>query len=761
MQKLRKSKVAIAVRTTLMAMSGVVAVQAQEAPPAQEAPQAQGTLQEIKVTANKYRPDDQTTATGLRLKLIDTPQSISVVDQAILTQFNAQSAYDAADMVPGVSQGAQAFGIERLTVRGQFLTAPRINGMNILQEEFVDAFALERIEFVRGPATVLYGTTAAFGGEINQILKRPLPDYRASVAYDAGSFAQRRLEADVTGPVPGTDSHLKVRVAGAYSTSGIPQDVPVKDTSKMLLLAATYDFDPDTQVGLYAYGSDRSYDPTDGCPMAQNASAQLYIPTSIPTDRWYCNDPRNSFGGWRNEFELGSITHSFANDWTVDARVARETVKRTSNYVYGFGPAGAGGLPPTDVSLYSYADREQQSNVTADLSLNGKFTLFGETQQFLAALEHQTQNYARAHFASFGLGTLNMFEDGGLGILADGSPIPPVPSPDPYTDSQVSKETDLRGSVQLLLTPYNRWQILIGALTQHSNESNGTVPASGPAAAPATLVQTHTVKRLAITYSLLGEKGRVLTDAKTYFNYSEGIVPVVGVFTATGVPLTLPEREKSYEVGLKTEWLNGQLSASVAGYNSYVLNSPEVSFTAPTGGSSGFFSSVETGRDTYDGLEFELVGQVIPGWNVEFNYSYIRALLNSPLLGTTLYIANVPKQQAGFFTGYQFQTGRLRGLLVGMSVVNKDHSPLIDNDVEFYSGHYDPRNQLFQDFTKVDFNASYTVLSGRLEGLELFANLYNAFNARTFYSLQYTPAYSNPVSRPREWVAGVRYQFKP
>ena len=751
MQKLHKTKVAVAVRTALMAISGLAVAHAQEAPQTQEA------LQEITVSAQKYRPVDQTTATGLRLQLIDTPQSISVVDQALLTQFNAQSAYDAADMVPGVSQGAQAFGIERLTVRGQFLTDPRINGMSILQEEFVDAFALERVEFVRGPATVLYGTTAAFGGEINQVLKRPLPDYQATIAYDGGSFAQRRVEADVTGPVPGTDGRLKVRVVGAYSTSGIPQDVPVKNESRMLSVAATYDFDPSTKISLYAYGSDRSYDPTDGCPMPQNASGQLYIPISVPTDRWYCNDPKNSFGGWRNDFGIASITHTFANDWTVDARVARETVNRSSNYAYGFGPAAANG----DVSLYSYADREQQSNVTADLSLNGKFTLFGQTQQFLAALERQTANYNRAHFASFGLGTFNMFQDGGLDILADGSPIPPVPSPDAYTGSQVSKETDLRGSVQLLLTPIDRWQILIGALTQHSNESNATVPASGPAAPPSTLVQTHTVKRLAVTYSLLSQKGPVLTDAKAYFNYSEGIVPVVGVFTAAGTPLTLPEREKSYEVGLKTEWLNGQLNADIAGYNSYVLNSPEVNFTAPTGGSSGFFSSVESGRNTYDGLEFELLGELLPGWNVEFNYSFIRALINSPLLGQTLYVADVPKQQVGFFTGYQFRTGGLRGLLVGMSVVHKLHSPLIDDDVEFYNGHYDPRNQLFQDFTKVDFNASYKGFGGRLQGLELFANVYNAFNQRTFYSLQYTPAFSNPVSRPREWVVGVRYQFGP
>lgn len=749
MQKRQNTRVSIAVRTALVAASGVAAAQAQNAPPDQD-------LQEVVVEA-KYRPDDQTVATGLRLKLVETPQSISVVSQEMLKQFNAASAYDAANMIPGVSQGAQAFGEERLLVRGQ-TPEGRINGVNMLLEQWVDAYALDRIEVVRGPATVLYGVTGEFGGEINQVLKKPTSDFHADFEFKSGDFMRRRIEGDVSGPVPDTDGRLKVRVVGAYSNSGIPQElvVPANNVDKLLSVAATYDFTASTQASVYLYQQDRHFDPTDGCPMAQTASGQLYIPTSIPTERWYCNDPFESHGSWRNQFAVASVTHEFANEWHLDAKVARSSVTRTADYAFGFGPASANGLSSTDITLYSYTDREDQHAVTSDLSLTGKFDLFNRTQQFLAAVEYQKLRYSRDHFQTFGLGVFNMFEDGGLGILADGSPIPPIPSP-VYVGVALNDTKEVRGSLQLLLTPLDRLHILVGALADHNDESAGSVPVSGTPTS-ATLSQTNIVSRLAITYGLLSDKGKWLSDANAYFNYSEGVSPNVGVFNHAGEPLTAPQHEKSYEVGLKTEWLSGRVDASVAGYHSTVTNRPVTNFTG-VGTAGGFFSSVLGGRDTYDGVDVEVIGEVLPGWNLELNYAYIRALLDSQLLKTQLAVSSVPKQQAGLVTSYEFLEGALKGFIVGAAVVTQIHSPLIDNDSAIFGGKYDPRNQLFMDFTKVDFRASYAGFSGRLKGLEVSANLYNAFNTRTFYSLSQTPDFSNTVSRPRTLTVGLRYSF--
>jgi outer-membrane receptor for ferric coprogen and ferric-rhodotorulic acid len=750
MKTRERGTIAAAVKAALLASPIITSAQAQESPNSEQP-------QEIVVQGARYLPDDQTTATGLRLKLIDTPQSISVVSEEMLKQFNAQSAYDAADMIPGLSQGAQAFGDENLLIRGQALNQPRINGINAQAQQFVDSYALERIELVRGPATVLYGITGAFGGELNQILKKPQAGFHTDFGFSSGTFERRRFQADVTGSVPGTDDRLKFRVLGTYSNAGIPQEtaVPANNVDKLFSAAATFDFTPNTTASVYWLSEDRHFDPTDGCPMAQDANKTLYIPKSIDVEHWYCNDSHNAYGSWLIDFFDATLSHKFANDWSVNATVAHTTKVRTSDYVFGFGPAGNFGLADTDVYLYAYADREDQNVWTSNLSLGGNFDMFERTQQFLVALEYQRQYYARNHYTTVGLGVMNMFQDGGKDLLSDGSPIPPVPAP-VYVGQRLGDLKAYRASFQLLLSPINRLDILAGALVQRTDELVENVQVAAPTVS-SSLNETDVVSRFAVSYRLVTHPGQWLTDAKTYFNYSEGFQPNVGVFDAAGTPLTDPQREKSYEVGLKTQWLNGNLDASLAAYHSYVTNVPRANWNG-VGTTGGFFSSVLGGKNTYDGVDFEIVGQLTRGWNIELNYAYIKALTESILLNRKLPVASVPKQQFGLLTSYEFLAGPLRGLNVGASVVVRSDIPLVDNDSFYFSGGYDPNNQLFFDFTKVDFRASYK-FAGALEGLELYGNVYNAFNARSWYSLSQTPAFSNTVGRPRIFTAGIRYGF--
>ncbi len=149
---------------------------------------------------------------------------------------------------------------------------------------------------------------------------------------------------------------------------------------------------------------------------------------------------------------------------------------RVSDYVFGFGPAGAYG-PPQDVYLYAYRDRTDYNVVTSDLSLAGDFDLFHRTSEFFAALEYQDTKTNHYNYTTFGLGLMNMFEDGGKGILADGSPIPEVPAP-VYVGDQYSRNKQVRGSVQVLLHPLERVDVLAGLLVQHTDQTEDNIRVS-------------------------------------------------------------------------------------------------------------------------------------------------------------------------------------------------------------------------------------------------------------------------------------------
>src|SRR5688500_14026148 len=97
--------IANAIRIALCGLTAPVLAVAQEQPaPAPSEPSAAEETEEVVVQAKRYRPKDQTSATGLRLDLIDTPQSISVVSQEMMDLVGVRSAYEAAEMVPGVNR---------------------------------------------------------------------------------------------------------------------------------------------------------------------------------------------------------------------------------------------------------------------------------------------------------------------------------------------------------------------------------------------------------------------------------------------------------------------------------------------------------------------------------------------------------------------------------------------------------------------------------------------------------------------------------
>jgi iron complex outermembrane recepter protein len=66
-------------------------------------------------------------------------------------------------------------------------------------EGFRDMANIERIDVVKGPASLLYGRTEP-GGAINLVTKQPLTDSRLAWEQQAGSFRRKRSELDATSP---------------------------------------------------------------------------------------------------------------------------------------------------------------------------------------------------------------------------------------------------------------------------------------------------------------------------------------------------------------------------------------------------------------------------------------------------------------------------------------------------------------------------------------------------------------------------------
>lgn len=125
-----------------------------------------------------YIANRSLTATKTDASLIETPQSISIITRDQMQAQDAQSlnqilCYTAA-VIPE-SRGATASRLDQLTIRGfspgSYLDGLRMPGSrDALPQE--DAFDLERVEVLRGPASVLYGQSSP-AGVINMVASVP------------------------------------------------------------------------------------------------------------------------------------------------------------------------------------------------------------------------------------------------------------------------------------------------------------------------------------------------------------------------------------------------------------------------------------------------------------------------------------------------------------------------------------------------------------------------------------------------------------
>lgn len=714
-------------------------------------------LEEVHVTGTRIRPDDQTTATGLRLELVDTPQAISIVTPELLELTGSRDIYEASDWVPGLQRSGSGYGLDRILLRGSPISGLRVNGARFAATTSIDGYAMDRIEVVRGPATALYGVSGSFGGEINHLLKSPTATPQAQVGLVAGDFDRAGVELDLSGPFPGTDGRIGGRLVGTYEEYGAPVDVvDVSNNRDMVAGSLRFELGDSTTASLWLYNERVDEDPYDGGFMQLLPDGTLTLP-KVPARNWYYSDPRYSNLDNNQMFAIGSIEHEFANELRLRGQAAYTELDYAVREYFPFGPAGAYDLADDEVYFYSYNQERSAKNMTFDVSLGGPFEAFGREHQFFGMLEYVgdvdpgTNLLLNSQF----LGNIKITE-GGRGILADGSPVPLVDASTLGTRLYSSQGfRDIRASLQLLLNPMDRLSVLLGVLHQDSEIDSSTLIRGGIVLDPPDVTHDEydkTLGRAGLVYRLVADRGSV--DAlNTYFSYSEAFNPNLGVRDIDGNPLTTPQEMTQYELGIKGEFLNGALGGSLAYFDTETTNIPVSAVYL--GGFGGANASTLVGVRDISGLELELVGQVTPAINVLFNYAYTTSELRDPNYDFTVPVNNVPDHQGGLLATYEFLDGPAAGLSLGASVVvmgDWSYVPSLGN-VERFGQYVGGAN------TRIGLMASYTVQSAWGRGLEFHLSANNITNEMVYVLKEDHPGFGITREYPKSLLFEVKYSF--
>ncbi len=179
--------------------------QAQPAPPADPAAPA-ATMTPVTVTST--RPSDDflpppASINRLGGEIRDIPQSIIIIDKALMQSQGATSFQSAVRNTPGLTLGAAEGGTigNNINLNGfSARTDIYLDGLRDRAQYYRDTFDLDAIEVLMGPSSMLFGRGST-GGVINQVLKKPSLNKATDLTSSVTTNGLTRFTADVNQPI--------------------------------------------------------------------------------------------------------------------------------------------------------------------------------------------------------------------------------------------------------------------------------------------------------------------------------------------------------------------------------------------------------------------------------------------------------------------------------------------------------------------------------------------------------------------------------
>jgi len=623
---------------------GPSAALAQVQAPAQAQTAPDTTLPEVKVResapTNDYAPG-VTSITKTQTPLRDIPQTVNVINRAVMEAQGATSLADALRSVPGITIGAAEGGTigNNFNLRGfSARTDLYLDGMRDRGQVYRDVFSLDSVEVLKGASSMLFGRGAT-GGVINQVSKVPTLTPRNEVSVGAGTQPSLRTTADFNHPL-GESSALRLSVMGqdVHSTRDVMQN---RDYG--IAPSLRFGIGSPTEVTLSALITHNQDMPDYGLPPLNGAPA--------PVDR-------HNFYGLTDDRTIqdvaqftGKVVHRIDPDTTLQnqTRYARYTVDvresgpnnvgTVTNGVYT--PFAATNLSnattlPTAQLFVGLGSHDRQ--ITDEALYNqtdyvGRFNTGGLRHELLVGLE---VGWDRNRLQS---STRNVGTNAFFTVVPLDDPTPMAGGNLPSTPGNVVKAsaTTIAPYVNDTVSLSKQWKVVSG-LRYDRYTANLTNTINAPSSASQTV--DYTSVRSGLIYQP--------TDVQSYYvSYGTSFNPSLEQLALTSGQQSLdPEKNRSYEAGGKWDLLNGDLSVSSALFQTDKFNARSQIAT-------GEFEL--TGDVRVRGFEAGAAGRITRRWQLLAGYTYLDSrIVKASALDATQgdVLANTPRHSASVWAVY-------------------------------------------------------------------------------------------------------------
>ena len=653
-------------------------------------------LEEVVVSAIRFKSTEPITALKLPVSAKDTPQTImavtgDVIDFASIKTFQDVYKVDASG---GTSHSLDSF--PRNFYRGflqQGNNAIRIDGFRMPADLQLDLEPYERFEIVKGATSTLYGQNP-IAGTLNAISKEPTAGLGGELGLEVGSFGHRRATGDVHGPVT-SSGNLQYRLVGAWMDEDSFLDL-ANHSTKLLVPTLKYEISSATSITARVNYQDHRFRYHFGngvqCLCADLSQAQ-------PGDFVMPDVKRSVFFGqeWNRAdkealFLQAAFEHRFDNDWMLRIGVQSSDVDEYSANDSEQAPDQNG------FAIYGalYTNEKEDTLYAGEVQLYGDIDLLGTRSTWFFGADYQDQTGKFLQGFEGPVTGFNVF-DPQYDIVAPRLNVSDYPN----FINNINVVRELGITVQTFLRPLDGLTVQIGgrysdAQLISDRKAESDLSLEDFLALPFARFTTDTRK-----YTLqTGATYAITPDVNLYASYGQTFVPRVGVFVfdpdnPLGKP-SPPEEGEAYEVGFKGEFLDDRLSASLAAFSMKRSN-----LTQPRPGTS--LQDV-LGSQTSKGIELEVQGAITPAFNVFLSVASMDPKYEGGRFDG-LQSANGAKFGASLFSSYELQDGMLRGLGVGAGIVHKAGRKFFGADRQYANGDFVVFD--FGSFTEVDARIFY------------------------------------------------------
>jgi catecholate siderophore receptor len=643
----------------------------------------------------------------LQGELKDQPQSITVLNKPLLESQGVASLADALRNVPGITIGGAEGGQIGNNINLNGFTARTdiyLDGFRDRGQYYRDTFALEQVEVLMGPSSMLFGRGST-GGAINQVSKKPSEKPFTEVGISGASNGLVRGTADVNAPINDI-SAFRVAVMGQGGAVSTRDKTTVNDYG----VAPSYRWGIGTQTellvnALVQHNNDRpdyGVSPLNGAPVRSGFDT-IY---GYSTDRTNQDivavggQVKHKFDGGitvRNQIQYNSVTTDAIE--TASQGLGAEGAPGTG--FIPFTPAGISNLPLKDMfaRLQSHDRTIHDTSLFDQIEASGEFNTGPFKNSWLVGGEFGHDDYKNQAYTRTGSCNGKALPAGYVGcvhVLDPAYIASPVGTELP-TNLATGKADTVAVYFNDTLALTDRFKLVGGVrfddysatITNSINKNN----------TPGNTTLGRAKQTVTYTSVRAGGIWQPTKEQTYYVSYSTSFDPSLEQLTSTtGITNPLPpETNEAYEVGGKWDVLHNQLDLTAAvfqitQYNSRSQNSDNT-YTA-------------NGTIRVRGERLGISGKLTPRWLVFGGYTHLDARIISAVAVNTQgkIPVNTPSDTATLWSTYavtpQWEVGGGATYMSGRFLNNTDLVRVpgytrLDATLAWHQPRYDIRLNIF------------------------------------------------------------------